>query len=253
MDTDIASLIEDLESNIDDLESALKPLLDTPISATAAKLPVLDKAKLYVLATYAIESLIFSHVRLTGADVKAHPVCNELSRVKQYFGKIDAVENPVGKRTNLTLNKPAAVRFIQAGLNGNEKYDQEVRERKAREKEGAGWKLEQLNKKRKLGDVEDSVMETSSASASQKDDPSEGKAVKGEEGARKNMRVKASDEHEDGALSERMGRNKRKRRKSREAEAGKESVSGLGDFQTPESEQTVKKRKKRSKKQLDED
>lgn len=55
----ILPLIEQLEGDIDDLEEALQPLLKDPLSVVTQKLPVLDKAKLYVLVTYAIESLIF--------------------------------------------------------------------------------------------------------------------------------------------------------------------------------------------------
>ena len=44
---------------IDDLRDALEPLLATALSHHTTKLPLLDKAKLYVLVTYAIESLLF--------------------------------------------------------------------------------------------------------------------------------------------------------------------------------------------------
>lgn len=56
---ELASLFEELDGNIDGLEEALAPLLDKDINETASKLPLLDKAKLHVLVTYAIESLIF--------------------------------------------------------------------------------------------------------------------------------------------------------------------------------------------------
>ena len=56
---DIASLIEQLDDNIDDLEDALAPLAKGFLSDTAGNLPLLDKAQLYVLITYAIESIIF--------------------------------------------------------------------------------------------------------------------------------------------------------------------------------------------------
>lgn len=56
---DIAPLLEQLDDNIDDLEDVLAPLLRGALSDTAARLPLLDKAKLYVLVTYAIESILF--------------------------------------------------------------------------------------------------------------------------------------------------------------------------------------------------
>ncbi len=45
--------------NIDDLEENLEPLLSAALTATTKKLPLLDKAKLYVLIVYSIESLLF--------------------------------------------------------------------------------------------------------------------------------------------------------------------------------------------------
>lgn len=56
---DITPLLEQLDENIDDLADVLAPLLKGALSDTAAKLPLLDKAKLYVLVTYAIESVLF--------------------------------------------------------------------------------------------------------------------------------------------------------------------------------------------------
>lgn len=57
--TDLVPLIEQLDDDIDDLEEALGFLLQGSLSNTAGKLPLLDKAHLYVLVTYAIESIIF--------------------------------------------------------------------------------------------------------------------------------------------------------------------------------------------------
>lgn len=60
MDTSkVLSLVEQLDDEVDDLEEALEPLLKTALSETSSKLPLLDKAKLYVLVTYAIESILF--------------------------------------------------------------------------------------------------------------------------------------------------------------------------------------------------
>ena len=141
----VVDLLEELGDNIDDLETALEPLLKTPISTLSKNLAPLEKAKLLTWLTYAIETILFSHIRLNGTeDPKSHPVMTELKRIQQYMQKVHQAENPVGKRENLSLNKEAAGRFIKAGLAGNDKYDQEVAERKAREAEGARRKLQQL-------------------------------------------------------------------------------------------------------------
>ena len=55
----VLSLLETLDDEMDDLEESVDPLLKVALSDTASKLPLLDKAKLYVLVTYAIESMLF--------------------------------------------------------------------------------------------------------------------------------------------------------------------------------------------------
>ncbi|KAK5133441.1 hypothetical protein LTR08_007683 [Meristemomyces frigidus] len=144
MDTsDVQALVDDFGGNIDDLEEALAPLLQTALSASTSKLPLLDKAKLYVLATYAIESILFSALRLNGVDAKSHPVFQELTRVKEYFEKIKRAENAGAKR-NTAVDKDAAGRFIKHGLAGNDKYDRERSHRAVAERAGAKRKLEDL-------------------------------------------------------------------------------------------------------------
>ncbi|KAL9099890.1 MAG: hypothetical protein Q9163_004665 [Psora crenata] len=115
--TNLAPWIEVLGDNIDDLEEALTPLLDGPLSETTAKLPLLDKAQLYVLVTYAIESILFSYLRLNGIQAKEHPVFQELSRVKIYFEKIKAAESS-GSAPKQQLDKAAAGRFVKHALVG---------------------------------------------------------------------------------------------------------------------------------------
>jgi exosome complex protein LRP1 len=57
--TDMTPLLEQLEDDIDEVEEVLEPLLGQALSVTAQKMPVMDKAKLHVLITYTIESLLF--------------------------------------------------------------------------------------------------------------------------------------------------------------------------------------------------
>lgn len=59
---DLIPLIEQLDDNVDDLEEALAPILESTVIESSKKLPVLDKAKFHVLITYALESLIFCTV-----------------------------------------------------------------------------------------------------------------------------------------------------------------------------------------------
>ncbi|KAL8794781.1 MAG: hypothetical protein Q9195_002735 [Heterodermia aff. obscurata] len=153
---DLASLIEQLDDNIDDLEDALAPLIKGILSDAASTLPLVDKAQLYVLITYAIESIIFSFLRLNGINAKEHPVFRELTRVKLYFDKINNVDSGDSKRETI-LNMPAAGRFIKHALAGNDKYDLERAQQQAGEKARAHVKFEQLAKKRKRWDDQASV------------------------------------------------------------------------------------------------
>ncbi|KAL9120409.1 MAG: hypothetical protein Q9187_003032 [Circinaria calcarea] len=145
--------INQLDDDIDSLEDALGLLLGGALSDAAGKLPLLDRAKLYVLVTYAIESLLFSYIRLNGVNAKEHPVFRELTRVKQYFEKIKKVEFGGQKRENLSLNKPTAARFIKHALAGNEKYNADRIRQQSMEKAKFHLKSDQTNKKRKANET----------------------------------------------------------------------------------------------------
>ncbi|KAJ5118635.1 hypothetical protein N7448_010340 [Penicillium atrosanguineum] len=147
MDTaDLFPLLEQLDDNVDDLEDVLQPFLGQSLSKTSKNLPVMDKAKLHVLITYTLESLIFSYLRLHGIDAKQHSVFRELTRVKQYFDKIKDLETEPEQRT-MTLDKAAAGRFIKHGLAGNNKIDLELAEKQAKERARAQFKAAMLAKK----------------------------------------------------------------------------------------------------------
>ncbi|KAH8759741.1 Sas10/Utp3/C1D family-domain-containing protein [Hyaloscypha finlandica] len=162
----VLSLLETLDDEVDDLEEALSPLLKAALSETSTKLPLLDKAKLYVLVTYAIESMLFSYLRLNGVKAREHPVFIELTRVKQYFDKIKVAETPVAER-NMAVDKAAAARFIKAGLSGNDKYDLERAEQQAKERAKAHIRFEQTSKetppKRKADEVEEADEDSDSS------------------------------------------------------------------------------------------
>ncbi|KAJ5884993.1 hypothetical protein N7495_009503 [Penicillium taxi] len=165
MNTDaLLPLLEQLDDQLDDLEEILEPLLGKSLVNNSQNLPLMDKAKLHVLVTYTLESLIFSYLRLHGANAQEHAVYRELTRVKQYFAKIKALEEPE-KRT-LTLDKEAASRFIKHGLAGNKKIDFERAEREAKERAQAEIKAAIIAKKMALEQKESSTSDSSSDSSS---------------------------------------------------------------------------------------
>jgi exosome complex protein LRP1 len=115
----VIELVDDLEDNLDELEKNISSLLNTSLSATSRKLPLLDRAKLNVLVVYSIESLVFSYLKLNGIQVKDHAVFKEITRVKQYFAKIKAAEEApqiAAEKPTTVLNKDAAGRFIKHAL-----------------------------------------------------------------------------------------------------------------------------------------
>ncbi|KAI4870310.1 Sas10/Utp3/C1D family-domain-containing protein [Hypoxylon rubiginosum] len=147
--TNISPQLDRLDDELDTLEEALQPILGN-ISDVANKLPLLDKAKLYVLATYSIESMLFSSLRLNGVNAKEHPVFKELTRVRQYFDKIKNAENPPQKPEQ-SLNKEAAIRFIRADLSENKDkiVNTKLTEMIAKERAKAALKAAQTGDKRK--------------------------------------------------------------------------------------------------------
>jgi exosome complex protein LRP1 len=151
--TDLPDLVEDLEVNIDELLSSLRPLLPPhSLQKTAQSLPLLEKAKLHTLVAYAIESTLFSALQLSGADAKAHPLFAELGRLKGYFAKIKDAETFFNKQeerdARARLDVPAAQRFIKHGLAGNERYDALRKERVEGEKARALEKARRLTNRR---------------------------------------------------------------------------------------------------------
>ncbi|TDZ18023.1 Exosome complex protein [Colletotrichum sidae] len=123
-----------LDSHIDALEDALKPLIDG-LPQMANELPLLDKAKMFALTAYAIESLLFSSLRLQNVDAKDHNVMTELKRVQQYFGKIKKVEEaqtPAQRTT--TLNTEAATRMLKADLADDKEIKKKLEEKLAEER-----------------------------------------------------------------------------------------------------------------------
>ncbi|KAF6233679.1 hypothetical protein HO173_008236 [Letharia columbiana] len=195
---DLVPLIKSLDDNIDDLEEALEPLLKSAVSDTAGKLPLLDKAQLYVLVTYAIESILFSYLRLNGVNSKEHPVFRELTRVKHYFEKIKAAES-AETRQNVTLDKAAAGRFIKNALAGNKRFDLDLAKQSKKESAATHTRFERFPKKQKFS----SDPGNGSRAVSSSDDPNtDTEHLESSEGPRlKRMKVQSINdrrESEDG-------------------------------------------------------
>ncbi|KAL8811210.1 MAG: hypothetical protein Q9223_007580 [Gallowayella weberi] len=131
--TGLTNLLEILDDDIDELEESLAPLIKDELVESASRLPLLDKAQLYILVTYAIESILFSYLRLNGVDAKEHAIFRELARVRQYFEKVEHVETLGSKRENLSLDKAAAGRIIKHTLGGIKQHHSKANDQQQRE------------------------------------------------------------------------------------------------------------------------
>ncbi|KAI1323943.1 Sas10/Utp3/C1D family-domain-containing protein [Xylariaceae sp. FL0255] len=171
--TDILPAIERLDDGMDELEDALKPLMKA-VSDVASKLPLLDKAKLYVLVTYSLESMLFSALRLNEVDAKEHPVFKELKRVRQYFDKIKNIENPPSdQKREQTLNKEAAIRFIRSDLAENKEVHSQLTEMIAKERAKASLKNSKIGEKRKLDQSVSSAKSTEDSGSAEESEEDE--------------------------------------------------------------------------------
>ncbi|BFZ64602.1 hypothetical protein YB2330_005749 [Saitoella coloradoensis] len=158
-DTDVTPLLNNLVAQISNLEATLAPLTGhaasspaTALLETTSKLPLLDRGKLYVTLTYAIDSIIFSYLKTRGTATKDHPIVTELQRAKLYIQKLKDAENPPAQRSN-PLDKDAANRFIAHGLAGNDRYDAQRAELRDKERASAKQRLQALNEKGKSSDA----------------------------------------------------------------------------------------------------
>jgi exosome complex protein LRP1 len=68
--------LERLDDAVDTLEETLQPLIHN-MTDVATKLPLLDKAKFYVLMTYSIESMLFCKI------LRRHLNANLSNRISQ--------------------------------------------------------------------------------------------------------------------------------------------------------------------------
>ena len=102
------------------LEESVKALKSKSWEDTTEALETLDRAKMNVLLAYAVNDLIWGeswrclrsdlssswtvYLKTIGVDPSTHEVSAELERIKRYYGKIQAVENPTRECLFLPLD-----------------------------------------------------------------------------------------------------------------------------------------------------
>ncbi|KAI0099807.1 hypothetical protein GGR51DRAFT_564642 [Nemania sp. FL0031] len=214
----ILPLVELLGESVDTLTEVLEAPSDG-LHEMASRLPLLDKAKLYVLTTYAVESILFSTLRLNGVDAKEHQVYKELARVRNYFEKIKAIETPPQKPTQ-SLNKEAAIRFIRSDLAEDKEINLKLTEMIAKERAKAALKTSKLGQKRRLDTAspeEKSSEEAESKGANSVDESAEEEkpGVEQQPKKKKAKQEKRGNSEANEEVEERKGGNEKRLKKKR--------------------------------------
>ena len=111
--------LQTLVEDVDNLNKDLAPLLSQPLSAHAAKLPLLERSKFYHLLIYGINALLFSALKVNSVDTQDHPIANELERCKEYMSKIEnakQAQQRKDEKSRMRIDREAAARIVRHGV-----------------------------------------------------------------------------------------------------------------------------------------
>ena len=113
--------VDNLGAQISTLQKVLNPIIHGVVPET---LTPLEQAQHYALLAYALDSIIFAHLKSTGTDHKGHPIMLELERIKASMAKIKRVQDGMSseqdleskQHSNSKIDKEAAARFIKHAI-----------------------------------------------------------------------------------------------------------------------------------------
>ena len=106
-------------SAVQGVQTAAAKLTAAPLAAVLKPLEPVDKAKTHAVYAYAIAALSYAALRMQGVGTKEHPVSDELSRVKEYFGRIKEAgvqDQATGAARPASVDKAAASRLVKGSL-----------------------------------------------------------------------------------------------------------------------------------------
>eukprot|EP00112_Aurelia_sp_Birch-Aquarium-sp1_P026099 Seg904.2 transcript_id=Seg904.2/GoldUCD/mRNA.D3Y31 product="Nuclear nucleic acid-binding protein C1D" protein_id=Seg904.2/GoldUCD/D3Y31 len=107
--------MENLDRSFEKCQSVLKRLMKVPLLDSKDKLEPIEKAKLDLSTTYAMNSLFWIYLVSQGVNATDHPVKGELDRIRKYMSKVKITEEKV-KGASLKIDKEAAKRFVKSAL-----------------------------------------------------------------------------------------------------------------------------------------
>ena len=114
------------------VRSTLAPLLKLPMKEAIARLGALEKARLEVALSFAINALYFVYLKTRGENPADHPVKKELDTVKAYLKKLKATQQKVDMRAAQRNKKEAEI-----GANAAIAFDKAESEGTNQKKRGA--------------------------------------------------------------------------------------------------------------------
>lgn len=119
--------VNNLNTQVSGLQKVLDPIIHGVVPDT---LSPLEQAQHYALLAYALDSIVFAHLKSNGVEHKNHPIMIELERIKAIMAKIKRVQDgeaPSERPDHLKIDKEAAARFIKHAIgsqvNTKKKFD----------------------------------------------------------------------------------------------------------------------------------
>ncbi|PIA19222.1 hypothetical protein COEREDRAFT_20805, partial [Coemansia reversa NRRL 1564] len=81
--------VDQLATAVDQIQTALGPILSQPLTDILPKLTPIQRCELEALVAYSINTLYWVYLKVNGVPPKEHPVMDELQRVQRYIEKIN--------------------------------------------------------------------------------------------------------------------------------------------------------------------
>ena len=108
--------LADLQSTLDRIKEGCNSLDDV-----GKDLPHVERIKLLSTMAYSLASLYWISLRVSGSNISAHPIKQELDRVKVYMLKVQKLSDPTADRYGPTsvIDKDAASRIVKEALSSN--------------------------------------------------------------------------------------------------------------------------------------
>lgn len=127
---EISDAVKNFTKNLEKCKNGLKPLIENSRSDLIKETSALDSLKLDLTTAFAVNSMFWAYLASQGITPKNNPVKQELDRIKEYMGKVKAIED---RQKAPRLAKNAAKRFVSHAM-----YDlEDAQRRQKKQKTGS--------------------------------------------------------------------------------------------------------------------